>query len=480
MKQLIWFSNLTIGQSHKILARELYIQIRSGETIALVGEHDSGRQGFVDYLYGKQPRLSGSVRFETCDRTEEAERLLHNKIYRSVGTHFLFHQKGPREKIPLIEYLFLMRKDGCEHLLWKQKALKNRAIWLMRQVGLKRHPMEDIASLSPLECCLLNIAKALDSNAKLMVMEEDFEGYTVKDIAALAIAMDRVKRQHGLSFVLNADGLRGVDLLADDCFLFHNGTISKKLKRDNLREGLLHWIECTNASNISQYPSHVPGPIVLEAYGLPLGEKSFDLQIHYGELLHLVDYDIRHKERLFHILAGEELSSAKLLYHGKQLPKHWAKYRNKYRIVALDVLCDDALFENMTVQQNLIFSSLRKVCKLGFWLPGKSVLHAAAQEWEAPRNPMPLLVEELTHTEKLALQMESWRIYHPEVLILLEPFLYLDHTERKVLLESFERLRDRGTAVVVISSSKTSYMGSHRYKLANWYDRMVVPEEATK
>ena len=177
MKQLLLLvANLSVGQEDNLCARDLFLRIYKGETIALMGELDSGRQGFADYLCGEVPRQSGVVRFGGCADSISAERMLQQKTFRSVGTRFLFHRKGRQEKITLVEYLFLMRRDGCRSMLWNRSRLNTRARLLLAQVGLERDPLEDIAALSPMECCLLNVAKAIDSGAELVVLDEDFEG----------------------------------------------------------------------------------------------------------------------------------------------------------------------------------------------------------------------------------------------------------------------------------------------------------------
>ena len=77
------------------------------------------------------------------------------------------------------------------------------------------------------------------------------------------------------------------------------------------------------------------------------------------------------------------------------------------------------------------------------------------------------------------LQMENLYLFHPDVVIFRDPFATVDGAGRQLLLKAFDRLRARGTAVVVLSSSHTSYLGSSDYQAANWYDRLVDLAEVT-
>lgn len=478
MKKILFScSGLTVGTPHKVQAEQLFAVIYRGESVALVGNLNAGVSAFVAYLCGRQPRRTGIVRFDGAV-AEQAEQRLRKRI---------FYSDAPRARslqpeagsITLTEYLFLMREDGCRHFFWERHRLDACAEHLMKQVGVLRDPREKVKELRPVEWCLLDIAKALDKNAAMMVIEETFEGYSQKDIDTLARIMQKVKQQYKLSFLLNV-GSRGIDQLADRCFCFEGGTIVRKISAPHIQRTVLRWMDDT--MHWEQTPSRAAAPtgtVVLEAKGLPCARGSFDLKVFRGEALHLVDYDLQRKEQLFRILSGQEKNGSTLLYKGKVLPKGWNFRLYRYPIVAVENLMDEAQFPNMTVQQNLLFLSVHRLCAGGFWLPPKGVFKTAEREWDAPRRPMPARMEQLTELEKLDLQLENLYLFHPDVVIFRDPFASVDGAGRQLLLKSFDRLRARGTAVVVLSSSHTSYLGSSDYQAANWYDRLVDLAEVT-
>lgn len=471
-------SGLTVGTLHKVQAEQLFAVIYRGESVALVGNLNAGISAFIQYLCGEQPRRAGIVRFDGATNAEQSEQRFRERIFYNDASRTRFSQTEAGN-ITLTDYLFLMREDGCRCFFWERHRLDACAEHLMKQVGVLRNPRDKVRDLRPVEWCLLDIAKALDRGAALMVIEENFEGYSQNDIDILAKAMQKVKKQYKLSFLLNV-GSRGLDQLADRCFCFAAGTIVRKVSGPHIQQTVLRWMDDTmHWKQTPARPIAPTGTALLEARGVPCAKGRFNLKVFRGESLHLVDYDLYRKEQIFRILSGQEKGGTTMLYKGQPLPDGWNFRLHQYPIVSVENLTDAALFPNMTVQQNLLFLSMSRLCTWEFLLPPKGVFKTAEREWDAPRHPMPAQLAQLTELEKLDLQMENLCLFHPDIVVFRDPFAGIDGAGRQLLLKTFSRLRSRGTAVVVLSSSHTSYLGSSDYQAANWYDRLVDLAEVT-
>ena len=147
-----------------------------------------------------------------------------------------------------------------------------------------------------------------------------------------------------------------------------------------------------------------------------------------------------------------------LQYEGHPLPQNWPHSPECYPITALDRFGAQGLFPQMSVAQNLIFPALRRLCG-PFGLLDKGLEQAALKEWDRKKQLDGKNMAQLTQAQAIALQMESWILARRKVLILLEPFLHTDTASRSVLQSAFARFRGQGGAILVISSSRTSYLG---------------------
>lgn len=202
-------------------------------------------------------------------------------------------------------------------------------------------------------------------------------------------------------------------------------------------------------------------------------------------LLHVVDYDVREKQELYRILSGQQLApGVSLQYEGHLLPQNWSCNPERYPITALDRFGAQGLFPQMSVAQNLIFPALRRLCG-PFGLLDKGLERAALQEWDGKDQLNGKNMAQLTQAQAIALQMESWTLARRKVLILLEPFLHTDNASRSVLQRAFARFREQGGAILVISSSRTSYLGISEQdaaaeQWAPWYDRILDVQEVCR
>lgn len=138
----------------------------------------------------------------------------------------------------------------------------------------------------------------------------------------------------------------------------------------------------------------------------------------------------------------------------------------------------------MSVAQNLIFPALRRLCG-PFGLLDKGLEQAALKEWDRKKQLDGKNMAQLTQAQAIALQMESWILARRKVLILLEPFLHTDTASRSVLQSAFARFRGQGGAILVISSSRTSYLGISEQdaaaeQWAPWYDQILDVQEVCR
>ena len=334
-----------------------------------------------------------------------------------------------------------------------------------------------------MECFQLNLAAALDSGASLMTIQEDFEGFSVADFDQLVPILKKLQQTTGLAILLNTNSLRALEKLADEVFVFRNGTIAKKLRGEKIAPRTI-----LDHLGGAQAASEAPRPqreTLFAIQGLRVRGCSCPIVLHRGEVLHVVDYDVREKQELYRILSGQQLApGVSLQYEGHLLPQNWSCTPERYPITALDRFGAQGLFPQMSVAQNLIFPALRRLCG-PFGLLDNGLERAALQEWDGKDQLNGKNMAQLTQAQAIALQMESWTLARRKVLILLEPFLHTDNASRSVLQRAFARFREQGGAILVISSSRTSYLGISEQdaaaeQWAPWYDRILDVQEVCR
>ena len=308
---------LAFGTEEHTEARDLDFVLRCGELTALVGEQDSGRQTLFDGLNGNCAVQRGMI------LTPEGKIFpLQKKVF-AAGSFFTEETSSRVQGVELTEMLFLMQPGGCKRLHWNTARRRKWAQELLDQVQLERDVREDVSRLSPMECFQLNLAAALDSGASLMTIQEDFEGFSVADFDQLVPILKKLQQTTGLAILLNTNSLRALEKLADEVFVFRNGTIAKKLRGEKIAPRTI-----LDHLGGAQAASEAPRPqreTLFAIQGLRVRGCSCPIVLHRGEVLHVVDYDVREKQELYRILSGQQLApGVSLQYEGHLLPQNWS------------------------------------------------------------------------------------------------------------------------------------------------------------
>lgn len=316
---------LAFGTEEHTEARDLDFVLRCGELTALVGEQDSGRQTLFDGLNGNCAVQRGMI------LTPEGKIFpLQKKVF-AAGSFFTEETSSRVQGVELTEMLFLMQPGGCKRLHWNTARRRKWAQELLDQVQLERDVREDVSRLSPMECFQLNLAAALDSGASLMTIQEDFEGFSVADFDQLVPILKKLQQTTGLAILLNTNSLRALEKLADEVFVFRNGTIAKKLRGEKIAPRTI-----LDHLGGAQAASEAPRPqreTLFAIQGLRVRGCSCPIVLHRGEVLHVVDYDVREKQELYRILSGQQLApGVSLQYEGHLLPQNWSCNPERYPI----------------------------------------------------------------------------------------------------------------------------------------------------
>jgi ABC-type sugar transport system ATPase subunit len=207
--------------------------------------------------------------------------------------------------------------------------------------------------------------------------------------------------------------------------------------------------------------------IVLSMEYAPYGGTDFNLLIKAGNILYLHEASDRNRMLLSKIFSGQtKHADITLKYRGKELPKYWSYHKETYPIVVLERIGMEGLYPNLSVSDNLLLPSYKKIASPGFGVPGKRIAETAKREWTKGR-PISENIEKLTVQEQMELQMESWLMLRPQVLVLLDPFWGMDEQLKNLLVEYLLRFKKMGCGILVISAD--SHYDAERIS-GRWFD----------
>ena len=200
-------------------------------------------------------------------------------------------------------------------------------------------------------------------------------------------------------------------------------------------------------------PSKGETALEVESTILSKSEKAFSFSVKHGEVLGLLETDIDDKECLIKLLTGEAKSNDVIIRLNKEILSKTAiiNLHQKKIVSVLNLGQERELFDNLSIEENLLFPSLKKVKgPLGFI--SNKVLKMLYNQFSLPNIRNQGNIKELDSNGRIAVLMERWLIFRPEVLIIVDPYTQTDVVGSSIINDYISRIAKTGTAIIIISS----------------------------
>ena len=266
-----WLRRLADGQAPVVRAVDgVSIGVQAGETLGLVGESGCGKSTVARALVRLVHPTSGRVRFEGTDLTA-----LSDEAFNAVRPHLQMVFQDPAASLnPRLSARRMVEEPLRLHTGLGVAERRERAEAALEEVGLglelaARYPHE----LSGGQCQRVNIARALVTNPRLIVLDEPTSALDVSLRARVILLLQELRQRHGLSYLFISHDLATVRYLASRVAVMYLGVI----------------VEEAPAGELFDRPSHPYTRALLAAVPVPDPEARRDPFVLAGEIPSPID-----------------------------------------------------------------------------------------------------------------------------------------------------------------------------------------------
>lgn len=357
------------------------------------------------------------------------------------------------DSMTVYENLFVIRKGFSKHIINK-KMLFTQTQRLLNDVNIDIFADMFVGELDVYEKVALELVKAQVIGSKLVILKDISSFIHEKDILLLHKLMKKLSSK-GMSFLYICNHHQEAFLVSNRCYLMKEGHMVKNLIKDEMKdEVMLHYSYVFEQSLSTEerkelYENNDDGDIVLSINNLcyeSLNNLSFDL--HRGETIVLLDSDNSVIDSLSKVIKSEDIyTSGQILVDGKSIN---IKDR-KLAFVDKKALKSN-LFDTLSVMDNILFCADHKLKNL--WSNHKvekSLAKSLEKEFGKMIYEKDLLnLNEAELFEVLFLKMIFQK---PSVLVLVQPFSFLDMYQRLRNIEYFDKLKQRGISILILALS---------------------------
>ena len=344
--------------------RQVSFAVMAGRTLGLVGENGAGKSTLMNILGGNLRPNGGTMSlnsqpYEPLNPTDAA--------HRSIA--FIHQELNLFPNLGIDENIFLARfpTSGGRAFI-DRKMLRAKTTELLAQVGLNLPPETLVERLSSGERQLVEIAKALSLDARLIILDEPTTSLSSRETEILFALMGRL-RERGIAMIFISHALNDVLKMCDDIVILRDGEVVGSGVRAEFTSERM--ISLMVGRSITQFfPTRTAKPaseVALEVRHVsqPGIVRDIDLRLHRGEVLGLAGLMGAGRSELARILFGlDPCSSCEIHLAGLSVGALSTKERIRAGLAFLtENRRDEGLSMEAAIEDNIALVSLRHHAK---------------------------------------------------------------------------------------------------------------------
>lgn len=279
--QMLKMTNITKSFSGVTVLDNVSFSVGQGEVTALLGENGAGKSTLMNILAGVYTRDSGKVEFDGRPLENTTVKLAEN-----VGIAFVHQELNLFNDLKVYENIFLRKEILTKAGTLNKKAMIAKTRELFDSLGVDIDPNTMVSQLETSKKQLLEIAKALFANAKLLILDEPTTSLNQGEIDHLFGIIRRLKEQ-GKSFIFISHKMNEIFAIADRYTVLRNGNFIKEGNiADTTMEEVTRLMVGNSYSNSQVYRTRELGEPILELDHLcGEGFHNINLSVRRGEIV---------------------------------------------------------------------------------------------------------------------------------------------------------------------------------------------------
>lgn len=437
--------------------------LRKGEVHALLGENGAGKSTLMKILSGVYQPDEGNIIFE-----DQAVSFANPLSAQKAGITIIHQEFNLFPELTVEDNIFIGR-EFCKNNRWRldEKQQRQAAIDILQKLNLNIAPDTLVADLTVAQQQMVEIAKAISVNAKILIMDEPTAALTETEIDSL-FQVTRLLKEQGTGIVYISHRLEELALIADRATVMRDGQFIATVDYDAVKiSDLIAMMVGRDLGNI--YPRREPlsqHKPVLEVSGLTRKGvlNNIDFTLHQGEILGFAGLMGAGRTELARAIFGADpIDSGTITLNGKvtvvkDIPdaiKQGISYLTEDRK-------KEGLALGLSVERNIMLGNYPEYSDRYGNVDSKRCQQTSQEQVQALRIKTP-------HLEQAALNLSGgnqqkiiiarWVCKDTDILIFDEPTRGIDVGAKLEIYELMNRLVAKGKSIIMISSELPEVLG---------------------
>ena len=438
------------------------LKVKHGEIHALLGENGAGKSTLMKILCGVHTKDKGNIKL---DGQKISPRNSHES--QQLGISIVYQELSLVNELSVAENIYLHQLSA--HKFWiNWKQINQDARTLIQSLGFDIPTTEKVKNLSRVQKQVVEIAKALSQDTKVLILDEPTTVFDPKDTQQLFTNLHRLKEQ-GISIIYISHHLEEIFKIADSITVLKDGALngSKPIKDIDMN-GVIQLMIGRELSEL--YPVRkVPhnGESILQVSNLSAKEtivKDISFSIKAGEILGIAGLGGSGRTETAKLLFGaDKKKSGNILLNGKTITTSSPMMAVKQGIgFVSEDRKEEGVFLDLSVKENISLTNLKAISnKLGFISTKKEqeIVADLINKLNIKASSQEMRVKNLSGGNQQKVALAKWLGRDGKIIIIDEPTRGVDVGAKVEIYQLINQLSETRVGVLVISSDMPEIMG---------------------
>jgi ribose transport system ATP-binding protein len=429
-------------------------ELRAGEVHALMGENGAGKSTMVKILSGVYRPDHGTILHE-----RQPIQVRDPAHAQSLGISPVHQELHLEPYLSVAENIFLGRQPIGRFGLIDNRRMNREASRLLKALGVAIDPTALMGSISIAERQIVSIARAVSTDARIMIFDEPTSSLTEREIALLFRTIDRL-RAEGMGIIYITHRMDEIFRVCDRVTVFRDGRYisTKPVAETNLRE-LINMMIGREISDLFRKGAAGIGEPILEVRNLVKRGvlKGISFAVHRGEIVGMAGLVGAGRTELARAIFGDlTLDGGEILVEGQPLRSNHSPREAISAGIGLvpEDRKEQGLVTGLSVRQNIGMATMRGLSRFG-------LVNVASERRLAENFVTRLAIRTPSVDQKVMflsggnqqrVVIAKWLATEPKILIVDEPTRGIDVGAKAEIHALLRDLAEQGVAILMISS----------------------------
>lgn len=438
------------------------LKVRRGTVHALMGENGAGKSTLMKCLFGIYSKDSGDIFLEgkeinfknSKDALENGVAMVHQELNQAL-------------KRNVMDNLWLGRYPTRLGIVTDEKKMFDDTIKIFESLNISINPRAILSTLSVSQRQMVEIAKAVSYNSKILVFDEPTSSLTDKEVKHLFKIIEMLKEK-GCGIIYISHKMDEILRISDDITVMRDGCHIATEKAENMNmDKIIKLMVGRELKTRFPPKNNKISDVIMDVKNLSGMYSRIDdinFQLHKGEILGIAGLAGSGRTEILESIFGlATKKSGEITIHGKKANIKNSKDAIKYGLALVtEERRANGIFGILSILENTTISCMDKYKRLKFYLDKSRMKKDTKWSIDAMRIKTPTQqtqIRTLSGGNQQKVIFGRWLLTNPEILLLDEPTRGIDVGAKFEIYQLIIELAEKGKAVVMVSSEMPELIG---------------------